>query len=66
MTTVIVRLTFTSEVTATSVIEHLYEPFNDDGSLVEATELPLDDPRLQRGDHPRPLTRNGEASAVTQ
>ena len=39
--TVVLRLTFTGAVSADSVIQHLLETFNDDGSLVEAVAEPL-------------------------
>lgn len=38
--TVVLRLTFAGEVSAESVIQHLLETFNDDGSLVDAFAVP--------------------------
>jgi len=36
----VLRLTFAGEVSAESVIQHLLETFNDDGSLVDAFAVP--------------------------
>jgi len=36
----VLRLTFAGEVSAESVIQHLLETFNDDGSLVDAVAVP--------------------------
>ena len=38
--TIVLRLTFAGEVSAESVIQHLLETFNDDGSLVDAVAVP--------------------------
>ena len=38
--TIVLRLTFAGEVSAESVIQHLLETFNDDGSLVDALAVP--------------------------
>lgn len=38
--TIVLRLTFAGEVSAESVIQHLLETFNDDGSLVDAFAVP--------------------------
>ena len=35
LNTIVLRLTFAGEVSAESVIQHLLETFNDDGSLVD-------------------------------
>ena len=40
LNTIVLRLTFASEVSAESVIQHLLETFNDDGSLVDAVAVP--------------------------
>ena len=42
LNTIVLRLTFAGEVSAESVIQHLLETFNDDGSLVDAVAVPLD------------------------
>ena len=38
--TIVLRLTFAGHVSAESVIQHLLETFNDDGSLVDAVPVP--------------------------
>ena len=40
LNTIVLRLTFAGEVSAESVIQHLLETFNDDGSLVDAVAVP--------------------------
>ena len=40
LNTIVLRLTFDGEVSAESVIQHLLETFNDDGSLVDAFAVP--------------------------
>ncbi len=40
LNTVVLRLTFAGEVSAESVIQHLLETFNDDGSLVDTFAVP--------------------------
>ena len=40
LNTIVLRLTFAGEVSAESVIQHLLETFNDDGSLVDAVPVP--------------------------
>ncbi len=43
------RLTFAGEVSAESVIQHLLETFNDDGSLIDAAaERPTQPPAPER------------------
>ena len=42
LNTIVLSLTFAGEVSAESVIQHLLETFNDDGSLVDAVAVPLD------------------------
>jgi len=37
--TIVLRVTFAHQVPAESVIQHLLETFNDDGSLLEAVAL---------------------------
>ena len=37
--TIVLRLTFAGDVSAESVIQHLLETFNDDGSLVDAVAV---------------------------
>ena len=43
LSTVLVKLTFAGQVSAESVIQHLLETFNDDGSLVGAVAAPSTD-----------------------
>lgn len=40
LNTIVLRLTFAGEVLAESVIQHLLETFNDNGSLVAAVAVP--------------------------
>lgn len=40
LNTIVLRLTFAGEVSAESVIQHLLETFNDDGSHVDAFAVP--------------------------
>jgi len=40
LNTIVLRLTFAGEMSAESVIQHLLETFNDDGSLVDALAVP--------------------------
>lgn len=40
LNTIVLRLTFAGEVSAESVIQHLLETFNDNGSLVAAVAVP--------------------------
>jgi len=40
LNTIVLRLTFAGEVSAESVIQHLLETFNEDGSLVDAVLVP--------------------------
>ena len=40
LNTIVLRLTFAGEVSAESVIQHLLETFNDDGSLIDAVPIP--------------------------
>ena len=39
LNTIVLRLTFAGEVSAESVIQHLLETFNDNGSLVDAVAV---------------------------
>ncbi len=40
LSTIVLRLTFAGDVSAASVIPHLLETFNEDGSLVDAVLVP--------------------------